>query len=477
MSGGMNFHILTLFPDMVLQGLSESILGRAAQSGRISVEAVNIRDYTQNKHKKVDDYPYGGGAGMLMQAQPVYDACQAVEERIRTRRPEAGRSRVIYVTPQGRVFNQAMARELAAEEDLIFLCGHYEGIDERVLTSVVTDYVSIGDYVLTGGEFAAMVMIDCISRLVPGVLKNEESAEFESFHENLLEYPQYSRPEVWRGMEVPKVLLSGDHARVEAWRLEQSRERTRLRRPDLYELATRKQRALDYLTRDKLVHTDMLEVIRRDQARLLYADENGVLLLDEPSRAWMVSVVDEDMGERLLSLIPREEREPLFCVHQEFLRDSISRRFGRSHVSVCTQFVYTRKLPPEELSGAPAYEIRPLTAEEAEGVYACYPHHDICSLEDIQERIAAGALFGAYMQGQMAGFAGFHREGGMGMLEVLPQYRRQGIGGALERYLIRLFLERGWVPFCQVFAGNEASEALQKKLGLRRARGTVYWIS
>ncbi len=477
MSSGMNFHILTLFPDMVLPGLSESILGRAVQSGRISVEAVNIRDYTQNKHKKVDDYPYGGGAGMLMQAQPVYDACQAVEERIRTRRPEAGRPRVIYVTPQGQVFSQAMAEELAKEEDLIFLCGHYEGIDERALASVVTDYVSIGDYVLTGGELPAMVMIDCISRLVPGVLKNEESAEFESFHDNLLEYPQYSRPKIWRGMEVPGVLLSGDHAKVEAWRLEQSRERTRLRRPDLYERATRKQRALNYLMKNKLAHADMLEVLSRDQARLLHADENGVLLFDEPSGAWMASAADEDMGERLLSLVPREEKELLFSVHQDFLRDSISRRFGRNYVSACTQFVYTRKRPPEKTPGMQEYEIRPLTAEAAEEVYAGYPHHDIYSLEDIQERIGAGALFGAFVEGGLAGFAGFHREGGMGMLEVLPQYRRRGIGEALEQYLIRFFLERGWTPFCQVFLGNEPSEALQKKLGLRRAQGRVYWIS
>ena len=192
----MNFHILTLFPEMVTGGLNTSILGRAAQNGHIGLEAVNIRDFTKNKHKKVDDYPYGGGAGMLMQAQPVFDAFKSVEEKIISR---GGKSpRVIYVTPQGKVFNQQMAQELAQEQDLVFLCGHYEGIDERVLQAVVTDYVSIGDYVLTGGELPAMVMIDAVSRLVPGVLKNEESAEFESFHDNLLEYPQYTRPEVWR---------------------------------------------------------------------------------------------------------------------------------------------------------------------------------------------------------------------------------------------------------------------------------------
>lgn len=229
----MNFHVLTLFPEMVLQGLNTSILGKAAERGLISIDAVNIRDYTADKHGKVDDYTYGGGAGMLMQAQPVYDACMAVLDSIDKK--SGGAPRVIYVTPQGRTFNQEMARGLAREKELIFLCGHYEGIDERVLEEIVTDYVSIGDYVLTGGELPAMVMIDSIARLVPGVLHNDESATTESFYNNLLEYPQYSRPEVWNGKRVPEILLSGDHAKVDRWRLEQSIERTRKLRPDLYE--------------------------------------------------------------------------------------------------------------------------------------------------------------------------------------------------------------------------------------------------
>lgn len=223
----MNFHVLTLFPDMIMQGLGTSIIGRALEKETISLEAVNIRDYANNKHSKVDDYPYGGGAGMVMQAEPVFGAFQAVSEKI-GRRP-----RVVYLTPQGKVFDQKMAEELAGEQDLVFLCGHYEGIDERVLEEIVTDYVSIGDYVLTGGELPAMVMIDAISRMVPGVLSNEESAQFESFQDNLLEYPQYSRPEVWRGKSVPPVLLSGHHANVEKWRREQSVLRTAQRRPDL----------------------------------------------------------------------------------------------------------------------------------------------------------------------------------------------------------------------------------------------------
>ena len=224
----MNFHILTLFPDMVMQGLSTSIIGRAKDRGLLSIEAVNIRDYTLERHKKVDDYPYGGGAGMLMQAQPVYDAWKSVVDRI------GYKPRTVYLTPQGPTFTQPMAKDLAQEKDLILLCGHYEGIDERVLEEIVTDYISIGDYVLTGGELPAMVMIDTISRLVPGVLNNGESAQTESHSDGLLEYPQYSRPEVWHEKTVPDVLLSGHHANIEKWRHEQALLRTQQRRPDMY---------------------------------------------------------------------------------------------------------------------------------------------------------------------------------------------------------------------------------------------------
>ena len=223
----MNFHVLTLFPEMIQQGMNTSIIGRAITGGYLSVEAINIRDYAFNKHQKVDDYPYGGGAGMLMQAEPVYLAYQSIEEKI------GYRPRVVYLTPQGSVFNQTMAKDFAKEKDLVFLCGHYEGIDERVLEEVVTDFVSIGDYVLTGGELPAMVMMDSISRMVPGVLSNQESGETESFAGNLLEYPQYSRPEEWHSKKVPPVLLSGHHANIEAWRREQSILRTAKNRPDL----------------------------------------------------------------------------------------------------------------------------------------------------------------------------------------------------------------------------------------------------
>ncbi len=231
----MHFYIMTLFPEMVMQGLHTSIIGRAVEKGILSIDAVNIRDYAFNKHNSVDDYPYGGGAGMLMQAEPVYQAYQAVKEKIAA--AEGKKPRVVYLSPQGKTFNQKMAEEFAKEEELVFLCGHYEGIDERVLEEIVTDYVSIGDYILTGGELPAMIMVDAISRLVPGVLHNDVSAEFESFQDNLLEYPQYSRPEVWHGKHVPEVLLSGHHANIEKWRREQSVLRTARLRPDLLEEA------------------------------------------------------------------------------------------------------------------------------------------------------------------------------------------------------------------------------------------------
>lgn len=262
----MNYHVLTLFPEMIEAAFGTSITGRAAEKGLLRLEAVNIRDYAEEKRKgRIDDYSYGGGAGMIMQAEPVWRACQDVLEKIRIRRaaeqketesgvqepetdcaatpgmdrPHCGEHeeravRVLYLSPAGKTFTQTMASELAAEEDLIFVCGHYEGIDQRVLDEIVTDEISIGDYVLTGGELPALVCMDAISRLVEGVLSNEDSAQTESFMgDGLLEYPQYSRPEVWHDRAVPKILLSGDHGAVDRWRREQSLLRTAQRRPDL----------------------------------------------------------------------------------------------------------------------------------------------------------------------------------------------------------------------------------------------------
>lgn len=237
----MNYYVMTLFPEMIENGMNTSIMGRAQKEGRISLEVINIRDFAGNKHGKVDDYPYGGGAGMLMQAEPIYQCYKSIEGKL------GKASRVVYLTPQGEPFCQNKAQELAQEENLVFLCGHYEGIDERVLEEIVTDYVSIGDYVLTGGELPAMVVMDAVARLVPGVLSNEVSAEFESFYDNLLEYPQYSRPEVWREKKVPEVLLSGHHENVERWRRQEAIRRTFERRPDLLEEAVLTKKEEEFL--------------------------------------------------------------------------------------------------------------------------------------------------------------------------------------------------------------------------------------
>ncbi len=235
----MKFHVMTLFPEMIEQGLHTSILGRALDAGIISLNTVNIRDYSEDKHRHVDDYPYGGGAGMVMAAEPIAKCYEDICG-------EGPKKRLVYLTPWGRVFNQDMAKELAREDELVFLCGHYEGVDERVLSRYVTDPVSIGDYVLSGGELPAMVMIDAIARMVPGVLTNEESGETESFENSLLEYPQYTRPEVWRDEAVPEVLLSGHHAKVAEWRMQRSIDRTMQYRPELMEGAVLDKKSAKY---------------------------------------------------------------------------------------------------------------------------------------------------------------------------------------------------------------------------------------
>jgi len=223
----MIFNILTLFPDMINQAVSHSIIGRAIRSGLISVNCVNIRDFAVNKHGQVDDSPYGGGSGMVLMAPPVYDAYQFILENTSPTPP------LIYLSPQGRVLTQEIAREIAASQEIILLCGHYEGLDERIIEEIVTDEISIGDYVLTGGEPAALVLIDAVSRLIPGVLGKADSSQDESFSDGLLEYPHYTRPPVFRDRAVPEVLLSGHHGQINAWRKEQSLARTKAKRPDL----------------------------------------------------------------------------------------------------------------------------------------------------------------------------------------------------------------------------------------------------
>ena len=231
----MKFHIMTLFPDIFKSYMNESIMKRAIEKGSIEVYIYNIRDFSNNKHKKVDDYPFGGGAGMLMTPQPIYDTYMHIVNTHSIKDP-----RVIYLTPKGKVHSQEIAKDMSLNYDIILLCGHYEGIDQRIIDLIVTDEISIGDYVLTGGELPALILIDSISRLIPGVLSQNESFEEESFKDNLLEYPHYTRPREFMGMKVPDVLLSGNHKKIEQWRYDESIKITKKRRPDLYKKTCKK---------------------------------------------------------------------------------------------------------------------------------------------------------------------------------------------------------------------------------------------
>ena len=237
----MNFYVLTLFPEMIQEAVATSITGRAITDEKISVKAINIRDYADNDYGQIDDYPYGGGAGMVMQAPPIYAAYQDIVKEL------GYEPRVIYMTPQGKTYKQTDAKSFAEEKDLVILCGHYEGVDERVLEEIVTDNISIGDYVLTGGELPALVVIDSITRLVPGVLNNDESAETESFENGLLEYPQYTRPAEFNGKKVPDIIISGDHAKVDEYRRQESLKRTYERRPDMLKEADLSEKDLEFI--------------------------------------------------------------------------------------------------------------------------------------------------------------------------------------------------------------------------------------
>ncbi len=479
----MNFHVLTLFPEMITQGLSVSILGRAVQKGQISLEVVNIRDFSQDKHKKVDDYTYGGGAGMLMQAQPVFDAYCHVLSKMRTRQ----RPRVVYVTPQGRPFTQQAAKELAEETDLIFLCGHYEGVDERVLEELQVDSISIGDYVLTGGELPAMVMIDAIARLVPGVLHNGESSETESFENHLLEYPQYSRPEVWKGRAVPEVLLGGDHRKIAAWRLEEAKKRTRERRPDLYALYEKQEQAIERLQKKKLLHIPLIEALRRGNARLIYDGPEGVFLQEKNSGLYMMTAQNPEGCKKMLECLTKEDGRPdFFFACQRETADYLAKTFELTAVNACYQFVYTKKEAlPIERKIRQEYLFRQLTEEDAQVVCAYYRIGGNIKEANayVYNRIRAGAMLGIFRRREdgakeeMAGFAGMHDDGSQGMLEILPRYRRQGLAAALEAELINRFLLKGWTPYGHVFEDNEASLQLQQKLGLCAAKELVYWMS
>jgi len=455
----MKFHILTLFPEMIMQGLNTSIIGRAVEKKLIDINAVNIRDYTTDKHGKVDDYPYGGGAGMLMQAQPVFDAHQEVA---------GGRKvRTIYVTPQGRTFNQQMAKEFAEEEELIFLCGHYEGIDERVLQEVVTDYVSIGDYVLTGGELPAMVMIDAISRLVPGVLNNDISAETESFHNDLLEYPQYSRPEEWHGQKVPAELLSGNHKIISQWRLERSKERTRERRPDLYHKYSEKEKLIKKLSKQKRNHIHMMESLARGKGEILYSQGENLLIYDRNAKIAMMTVGDAETGKQLLDLLP--EDVAYFVASQDFMCQPICQRFAFPVQYECKISCYTKK----EALPVKHKDIRVLDVKDLEYVKKHYKDENA---KYIENHLLRKAIYGAYVDDKLVGFVGIHADGSGGFLYVEEAYRGKGIGESLEAYCINRQKEWGFTPYGYVVANNTKSIALQERMGMYLSRDSVWWF-
>lgn len=468
----MNFYVMTLFPEMIEQGSRSSILGRAAKNGILSLKAVNIRDYTEDKHGKVDDYPYGGGAGMLMQAQPVYDCFLAVRDKIELDRgKDAGsKTKVIYLTPQGKTFHQEMAQEFAKEEDIIFLCGHYEGVDERVLEEIVTDYVSIGDYVLTGGELGALVMIDAIARLVPGVLNNEVSADIETFHNDLLEYPQYSRPERWHGKEVPPVLLSGAHKKIEKWRLEQSEIRTEKMRPDLYEKYRRRKNMAEKLVREnKALYADMSESLYRGRGILVYDGEDGAIILDKEAEVYMLAAFCEDAAEKIVGLIPEKSDVSQFILHQEVFLPPMERRYRLKEKMECRRAVYNQDVP------APMSKRTDVVLLDISYLEEIAAHYHLGSREYIKERLLQGCIFGAFIEGRLAGFSGEHIEGSLGMLEVFPEYRRQGVAQDLEAFMINFHLSKGYLPYGDIIVGNEASLGLQRKLGLKISKETFYW--
>lgn len=487
----MNYHVLTLFPEMIEQGLSNSITGRALKKNIITLSTVNIRDYSNNKHKKVDDYTYGGGAGMLMQAQPVYDAVSSVLSSV----PENNTKRVIYVTPQGSVFNQKKAMEFSKEDDLIFLCGHYEGIDERVLEEVVTDYVSIGDYILTGGELPAMVMIDAISRLVPGVLHNEVSAETESFHGNLLEYPQYSRPEEWHGKAVPEVLLSGNQKKIDEWRLLHSIERTKQRRPDLFKKYQILQDAKELLLGKKLLHIDMIEMINNGEAEVIEHQGQELLLRNVNTGIYYHSNLLLEDGESVCFGKPFEDAgikiaefslDTAFLVaHTKEASQKAVEKWNMTEIADCYLVTYTmkEKAPvtglyrpdgkPMEGGNAEGLYIRPLGVEHAELVMEANPDTDEYYLES---QIRQGQMVGAFIDDVLVGMAGYNDCGDVGLLFVYPNYRRRGIGKALFTYMINDCLEKGRTPYCMFDEKDMSVIGLFEALGMYRSKTPVFWL-
>lgn len=466
----MVFHVLTLFPELIRDTFGTSITGRALKNGQIVLNAVNIRDYADNKHHKVDDYPYGGGAGLLMQAEPVYRAYEAVKNQSFESGEALSSPRVIYVTPQGSVFDQEMAREFSREKELVFLCGHYEGIDERVLEEVVTDYVSVGDYVLTGGELAALVMMDAISRLVPGVLNNETSAEFESFHKSLLEYPQYSRPEVWHEKQVPSELLSGNHRQVNAWRLERAKERTKIRRPDLYREYERQTACEKQLSEKKLLHMDMLEALRSDRGKIKVFNREGILLLDTFRGICQITAENEEAGAAMLEALIYDRMLQMAVMHQEFLVERAAKELKLFKIRRCFQYVYTQKSPLPPCRGS---KVCLLEDSFKEQIFR-YLERGGCHFS-FENALKEGRMYGAFEGETLTGILKVNKAGAMDFLSVNDTERSLEIGKALETAWINQQIVKERTPFAWIGKKQEELFSLQESLGLYRAKGEL-WI-
>ena len=345
--------------------------------------------------------------------------------------------------------------------------------------------MSIGDYVLTGGELPAMVMVDAIARMVPGVLNNDVSGVTESFEGDLLEYPQYSRPEEWMGKRVPDVLLSGNQKKIDAWRKEEAVKRTKERRPDMYQRYAALQECLEILKKQKLLHIDMIELLNRGQARLVYAKDANIVLSDVASGIYFHTAESVKGGRKAFLALQEDASDASalesLVLHQDFMIAEAEEMLSAKVRTTCYQAVYTRKeklpitglyrLDGKKQEGIP--EIHPLTLEYLDVVTANY--HMVDDADYIKDRIEKGWMYGAFIEGELAGFVGVHTEGGLGMLEVLPQYRGRHIGKALETYMINLSLERGMTPYGQVVVGNEVSMKLQESLGLCFSKQLIYW--
>ena len=474
----MRFHVLTLFPEMILQGCNNSILKRAMEKNLIQVDAVDIRDYSNDRHGKVDDYTYGGGAGMLMQAQPVFDAYTAVNDEIQRRLSDSKdqsdkensskKTRTVYVTPQGKPFTQEMVKEFADEEELIILCGHYEGIDERVLEEIVTDRVSIGDYVLTGGELPALVMIDAISRLVPDVLGSDESANDESFEKGLLEYPQYSRPEVWHDKEVPSVLLSGDHKKISEWRMEEAKKRTKSVRPDLYEKYMKRQDLIKRLMKRKKENSYFLDGLLQDMVEVLY-DRDGIAL--GRHRITGSVMICADTLEEMKEVFPYIPKDCSLILHNceeavNYLQEQLPFEVG----DICYQSVYTQ----HTAMPIAHKDIRTYPLSELD--YASEHYGDGKHYEYIKSRILAKEFFAAYEGEKIVGFCGVHAGGSLGLLYVDEAYRRGSVGSSLASYLVNYSLKNGGLPYAHIRTANVASLKMQEKMGLYVANKKVFWM-